>query len=498
MKRREFVRSGLTVMGAAMPGAPALFRFMSQNPTDVEAITGDGEEITLRGAAIKALGDRLRGGLLLANDDGYDQARQILNPSFDKHPALIARVAGTADIRAAVEFAAERNLLLAVKCGGHSFSGKSTCDRGMMIDLSPFRHVRVDPEARRARVTGGSLLGALDHESMAYGLVSPMGTVSHTGVGGLVTGGGFGRLARRFGLSIDNLLAVDVVTANGDLVHASADENPDLYWGVRGGGGNFGIVTSFEFQLHPMQRQVVGGNIMFPIAMAKDVIEFYAAQMSHAADELSMSFFVVRPPGGAPGVVGLSVCHSGSEAEAERVVSAIRRLGTPLVDGIQGVDYVALQRSGDTDDPRARGTYLKSAFLPELSGDLINTIVDGLEGHPDRTSIIAYQVSGGAIGRVANNATSFSHRDAAGNLLGIVDWAHGSDPTEHMNWMRGFWKTRIEPFAQGFYANDLGVDDDAATINANYRGNYRRLVEVKNRYDPKNLFRLNANVQPTV
>jgi FAD/FMN-containing dehydrogenase len=236
---------------------------------DVPAVTGDGAEIVLRGSAIRELDSRMLGRVLLASNDGYDQARRVLNPSFDKYPALIAQVTGVADVRLAVDFAREHRLLLAVKCGGHSASGKSTCDRGMLIDLSPFRDVRIDPAARRARVTGGSLLAQLDHEAMAFDLVTTMGTVSHTGVAGLVTGGGFGRVGRRFGLAIDNLTAVDVVTADGQLRHASAQQEPDLFWGVRGGGGNFGIVTSFEFRLHAMQRQVIGGAIVYPIARGK-------------------------------------------------------------------------------------------------------------------------------------------------------------------------------------------------------------------------------------
>jgi FAD/FMN-containing dehydrogenase len=501
MKRRAFVRSTLAAaVGASFGGKPsplfARYQAASQDPRDLDAITGDGGQVTLRGKAIAELKDRLRGRLLLARDDGYDEARMILNPSFDKRPALIAQVTGTADVRSAVEFAAEHSLLVAVKCGGHSFSGKSTCDGGMMIDLSPFRNVRVDPVARRARVTGGSLLGQLDHESMAYGLVTPMGTVSHTGVGGLVTGGGFGRLARRFGLAVDNLTAVDVVTADGQFRRANKDENPDLYWGVRGGGGNFGIVTSFEFQLHPMQRQVVGGNILFPIASARDLLNFYGEFSAEAPDELSMGIVMVRPPGGAPGMAGFSVCYSGSENEAERVLAPVRRLGQPLVDGIQAIDYVALQRSGDNDDPRARAAYLKSGFVPEFPPGLASAIVEGFEGHPSRTTVIAYQQSGGVIGRVPNDATAFSHRDAAGNLLAVVDWSFGDDPTDHIAWLRAYW-ARLEPFTQGFYTNDAGVDETAATINANYRGNYPRLVEIKNKYDPGNLFRLNANVQPT-
>ncbi len=502
MKRRTFVRSTLAAAAAvSIPGRrslAALYQDAPQHPPDVNAVTGAGGEITLRGKDIAELSARLRGRLLLAGDEGYEQARRILNPSFDKHPALIAQVTGTADVRTAVDFARDHDkLLLAVKCGGHSFSGKSTCDGGMMIDLSPFRDVRIDPTARRAWVTGGSLLGQLDHESMAYDLVTPMGTVSHTGVGGLVTGGGFGRVARRFGLSVDNLMAVGVVTADGQLRQANEDENADLYWGVRGGGGNFGVVTSFEFQLHPMQRQVVGGAIMFPIARARDVLSLYAEYGPQAPDELDMIFLMVLPPGGEAGVVGIAVCYSGSENEAERVLAPIRRLGTPLVDGVQAMDYVALQRSGDTDDPRARASYLKSGFIPDFPADLVSAVLEGFEGHPGRTTQVFYHQSGGAISRVTNNATAFAHRDAAGNLLALIDWTFGDDPTEHIAWLRKYW-AGLEPFTQGFYTNDMGIDATAATVNANYRGNYNRLVQVKNKYDPGNLFRLNANVQPTV
>ena len=502
MKRRTFLRSSLAAAAAVSvsrtPSFAALYQEAPQAPPDVDAITGAGGQVTLRGRDIADLAARMRGRLLLPGDDGYEQARQILNPSFDKRPALIAQPTGTADVRTAVDFAREHdNLLLAVKCGGHSASGKSTTDGGMMIDLSAFRDVRVDPEARKARVTGGSLLGQLDHESMAYDLVTPMGTVSHTGVGGLVTGGGFGRVARRFGLSVDNLTGVDVVTADGQLRRANRHENPDLYWGVRGGGGNFGIVTSFEFRLHPMQRRVVGGNIMFPIEKARDALNTFAAYRPEMPDELDLGFMIVLPPEGADGMVGFFACWSGPENEAERVLAPIRGIGTPLSDGIQAVDYVALQRSGDTDDPRARGSYLKSGFISDIPADLISAILEGFEGRPGRLTEVFFQQSGGAIGRVANDATAFSHRDVAGNLLAAVAWRQGDDPSEHIRWIKQYW-THLQPYTRGFYANDLEVDAGAAAINANYRENYARLVSLKNKYDPGNLFRLNANVQPTV
>ena len=501
MKRRAFVRSSIAAAVASTLPAKRLlgarYSPFQQVPPDVDAITGGGREITLRGSDVADLAARMKGRLLLGGDEGYDDARRILNPSFDRNPALIAQVTGTADIRSAIDFARENELLVAVKCGGHSASGKSTCDKGLMIDLSPFRHTRVDPKARSARVSGGSLLGQIDHEAMSHGLVTTMGTVSHTGAGGLVTGGGFGRLGRRFGLSIDNLLSVDVVAADGKLYHASEDENQDLFWGVRGGGGNFGVVTSFDFRLHPMQRNVVAGQILYPISRAHDVVSLFADYSREAQDDLDLSFALVHPPGGAPAVTGFSVCYSGDESGADRALAPLRRLGTPMVDTVQTMDYVAVQRSGDTDDFRARAGYLKSGFLTDFPAELIRAIVDNMEGHPDRTTILAYQQGGGAIGRVASESTAFSHRDVLGNLLGMTDWAYGSDSSPHIAWMRQYW-TQIQPFTKGFYSNDGDPDATDATYHANFGSNYTRLVGIKNQYDPGNLFRLNANIEPTV
>jgi FAD/FMN-containing dehydrogenase len=454
--------------------------------------------VTLSDSLVAEFARALRGRVLLRGDTGYDDARRILNPSFDKYPALIAQVTGAADVATAVDFARDNGgLLLAVKCGGHSASGQSSCDGGMMIDLSPFRDVRVDPFARTARVTGGTLLGALDHEAMAHGLVTTMGTVSHTGVGGLVTGGGFGRLGRRFGLSVDNLLSVDVVGADGRLRHATEDENADLFWGVRGGGGNFGVVTSFEFRLHPMQREVVFGDILFPLARARDVLSLYGEFGPGAPDQLALGVHVVQPAGGALGLAGFNLCWSGDPNSLERVIAPIRALGTPIADTLASMDYVAVQRSGDISDPRAVGQYIKSGFVPNLPAGLVSAIADRFDGDPRRDTILAFQQGGGAIGRVAPGATAFAQRDAMANMLCFVNWPNGEDPADHIAWIREFW-TGLEPFTHGFYVNDLEADMTAATIRENYRQNHERLVAVKNEYDPRNLFRLNANVQPTV
>ena len=503
MKRRAFVRSSLTAAAAVtLPGdrlLASVFRPVTrQVPPDVAAVTGDGREVTLSGSAIADLARRLHGRLLLRGDAGYDDARRVLNPSFDRYPALVAQVTGAADVAAAVDFARENGgLLLAVKCGGHSASGKSTCDGGLQIDLSPFRSVRVDPAARTVRVTGGSLLGLVDHETMAHGLVTPMGTVSHTGVGGLVTGGGFGRLARRFGLSVDNLVSVDVVGADGRLRTASEDENADLFWGVRGGGGNFGIVTSFEFRAHPMQREVIGGQIMFPYSLARDVLTLYGEYGPRAPDELQLDPAVVLPAGGADGVAGFSVAFSGRPQDAERALAPIRRLGTPVMDGIAAIDYVALQQAGDIADPRALASYLYSGFIAALPPALVSTIVEGLEPHPARTTAVFFQQGGGAIGRVPPTATAFPQRDAMANMMCSVDWPYGQESAEHVAWIRQYWR-RLEPFTQGFYINDQDLDATSSEVRDAFRQSHARLVEVKNRYDPENLFRLNANIEPTV
>jgi FAD/FMN-containing dehydrogenase len=495
MKRRDFVRSSFFA-AASLSSARLLYAAVEGAATraDIPAVTGDGRDIVLRGKDIADLAARLRGRVLLAQDPGYEQARRILNPSFDKHPALIVQPTGAADVQAAVSFARANSLLVAVKCGGHSHSGQSTCDRGMQIDLAGLRGVRVDPRARRAWVEGGTLLGHVDHESVPHGLVTPLGTVSHTGVGGLTTGGGFGRLARKYGLAADNVVSMDVVTADGALRHASAKENADLFWGLRGGGGNFGVVTSFEFALHPMQREVIAGAVMFPIAKAPEILALYADYAPQATDELYFDPFVVLPPGGAPGMAGVSLTWCGKETEAERALAPIRALGTPLKDGIGKKDYRDVQRANDDDDPRV-GSYIKGGFIREMSRELITAAIDGLQGHPARMTVFFFQHCSGAISRIPNRATAFAHRDALANMMVNVAWPIGQDPSEHVRWIKQYWET-LDSFTRGFYVNDLPLETPAMKVYANYRENYERLVAVKTKYDPTNLLRLNANVQP--
>ena len=461
------------------------------------AVTGNGKDISLARAAVQELADALRGPLLLQGNEGYEVARRVINHSIDKHPALIAQCTGVADVQNAVRFAKSHDLLVSVKCGGHSFSGKATCDGGLMIDLSPMRGVRVDPIRKTAWVEGGSLLGDIDHNTMAFGLVTPAGTVSHTGVGGLTLGGGFGRVARRFGLTLDNVKSIDIVTANGELRRASAEENPDLYWAVRGGGGNFGVVTNFEFTLHPMQRTVVGGDIGFPISRARELINFHAEMSAEATRELYADCALITGAGGNPGFVMMHVCYSGPANQAERVLAPFKKLGQPIFGEYRAVDYVALQRSWDNTDPRSRGEYQKSGFVPDIPSELIEAVSAGYASDPGRSTTMFFQHSGGAIEDVSNTATAFAHRESICNMFCSVGWDMGTDPAPHVAWLKDYWSS-VEPFTSGLYINDVTDDESQQFINKNYRENYPRLVRVKNRFDPTNLFRLNANVQPNV
>lgn len=496
MDRRRFVKSTLAAaIAAATLPQRELFAALARVDGDVNAVTGDGTEVTLKKAAVQELADGLRGRLLLPGDEAYDDARRVLNAAIDKYPALIAQCAGAADVRRAVDFARAENLLVAVKCGGHSVPGKSTCDKGLMIDLSPFRSVRVDPRRRVAYVSGGSLLGHMDHETMAFGLVTTAGTVSHTGVGGLTLGGGFGRLARKLGLALDNLRAVDIVGADGKLRRASADENPDLFWGVRGGGGNFGVATMFEFNLHPMEREVIGGGVAFPLAQARDVLSFFAEYVSGAPDDLYIDAGVSSRPGVGDSV-WMSVCYSGPKKDAEKWIAPIRKAGKPVFEDLGAIDYVALQKSTDTTDPRARGAYVKSGFTTGIPRNMIDDVLAGFEPHGERAMTVAFAHIGGAVGRVAQDATAFAHRYAQHDLLAVMDWPVEIDPGPHVDWLKAYWKA-LEAHTRGFYMNDAFVQSQQQ-IDENYLGNYPRLVRLKNKYDPTNLFRLNANVRPGV
>jgi FAD/FMN-containing dehydrogenase len=494
MKRRTFCTSAAATLGAA--ALPYAFAYATQSAVtaDVEAVTGDGRRILLTAADVQDFRAGLRGALLLKGVAGYDDARKIYNGIFDRRPAMIARCAGAADVVRSVQFARTHGLLVAVRGGGHSLSGQSVCDDGLMIDLSPMRYVRVDPARRLARAGGGALLGDIDRETLPFGLVTTTGTVSHTGAGGLTLGGGFGRLARRYGLTCDQLTSVDVVTADGRLLEASPEQNGDLFWGLRGGGGNFGIATSFEYRLHRYDGRAVGGHLVFPLDQARDALRGFNELYERAADGLWIEPILSTVPGDGR-VLILDICYSDAPEGAEAALAPYRRLGRPLRDEVAGVPYVRLQTK---DDERARiggRYYTKSGFVERLHDDLIDAMVESIAGAPVPMARIAMPPKGGAIESTARDATAFWHRDA---LYSVLLQTSNDDPAEdaaHIGWARSEWPT-LEAFTKGFYANTNLSEMASDRVREAFGGNFERLLALKRKYDPSNLFQLNANINP--
>jgi hypothetical protein len=491
MKRRQFV--GMAI--ALTAGLP--FRGFASTPAavpDLPAKSLDGADLLLRGSSVEALAASLSGQLWLPGHANYEQARRIWNGMFDKRPALIARCTGASDVIQAVNFAREHRLLTAVRAGGHSFSGKSTCNGGIMIDLEPMTGVRVDPVARRAFLETGSRLLQLDRETQAFGLATTAGTVADTGAAGLTLGGGLGRLGRRFGLSCDNVVGADVVTAAGTLVHASESENADLLWGLRGGGGNFGVVTNLEYRLHPVDPTVLAGDVAWPIEQARDVLRYLVEFGETMPDELGLEAALVWTPEGKP-LVSVEACWSADHAAGEKVLAPLRRLGKPLADTIAPMPYVALQSHDDAGLPAGRNYYAKSGFLPTLDEAGIDQILAAFHEAPTRF-IVFLSPYGGAYGRVAVEATAFPNRKEKHLVLMISEWTD-AEGDRHLADLRGSWN-RIDSLTRGFYANLADPDTSGTVIRQNYGPNIARLSTLKAKYDPMNLFRLNANVPPKV
>jgi hypothetical protein len=461
----------------------------------LEATTRTGGRVALETSATSKLRAGLRGRLLGPDEDGYDRARSVWNGMIDHRPALIARCTGVTDVVAAVTFAREHDLLLSVRCGGHNIAGKAVCDGGLMIDLSPMRGVYVDPVERTARVDGGATLGALDRATQESGLATTAGVVTHTGVGGLTLGGGVGRLARMHGLACDNVVSVELVTAEGAVVRASPNENTDLFWAVRGGGGNFGIVTSFEFRLHPVGPAVLGGIVVHPWAKAKAALRFHAEFSRTAPDELSTDAGCLTSPDGEP-VLVFSVCYVGSIEEGERMLEPLRRFGPPLVDQIRAIPYTEVQSATDALFPTGLRYYWQSHFLDQISDDAVEATVGHFATAPSPRSVVIFQQYGGAVGRIARGETAFWHRDAEYDAFAASIWDDPLDAFDvHRQWVRDWWEMVQPTSLGGEYVNNLG-DEGEDRVRAAYGENYARLVAVKETYDPANVFRLNANIRP--
>lgn len=464
--------------------------------SDLQVTMTTGGYTILEETVVHQLMASLRGELLLPSDARYDETRKVWNGMIDKRPALIVRCAGVADVIDAVKFARDHSLLVSVRGGGHNIAGKAVCDGGMMIDLSRMRSVHVDPVKRTAHVDGGATLGDLDHETQAFGLATTLGVVTHTGVAGLTLGGGIGRIGRKYGLACDNLLSVNVVTADGQFLRASDTENIDLFWGIRGGGGNFGVVTSFEFRLHPVGPVVLGGVVIHPLEKAREAFRFYYDYSSTAPDELAAYAGLRTSPEGER-VLAISVCYIGSLEEGERVLQPLKRFGPPLADQIGPNAYTTLQAAGDALFPLGFYHYWKTHFMTEISAGAIDAILSHFAGVPSPQSVVVFQQYGGAVSRISPTATAFSHRAAQYDFIPTSIWTNPAESEKQMNWVRKLWDA-MKPFSSGGeYVNNLGEEGEDR-VRAAYGGNYERLVALKNRYDPANFFRLNANIKPTV
>src|SRR4051812_17776756 len=435
----------------------------------------------------------LRGAVIGDGDAEYNTARKIWNGSVDKRPALIARCSGLADVIAAVRFARENGLLVAIRGGGHNVGGRALCDSGLVIDLTRMKGIHVDPKARRARVQPGVLLGELDRETHVFGLAAAMGVVSKTGVAGLTLGGGVGWLSRKYGLACDNVISFEIVTADGEALQVSADEHPDLFWALRGGGGNFGVVTSFEYRLHPV-KMVLGGLVVHSRDSARGLLRFYRTFTESAPDEFAAYAALLHTPDGMP-VAAIVACYCGDLAEGERLISPLRSSGKPLMDAIQPMPFPVMQTVFDAAVPDGNQNYWKSAFLRELSDDAIDVIVSHANQATSPMTAVLVEQYGGAASRIGKSETAFAQRHAEYDLGMLSQWADRADSERHIAWTREF-ADAIAPFRSGDYLLNFLGDESDDTIRAAFGSNYARLVEVKTKYDPTNFFRVNQNVQP--
>jgi FAD/FMN-containing dehydrogenase len=498
MRRRVFIGSAAAAaVGAA--ASPLLLAAASEALGTIRealpAVTSDGRAITLACAEVEELRRSLRGLLLTRGDIGYDEARRIWNAAFDRRPALIVRCIGASDVVQAVNFSRAHDLLVAVRGGGHSLSGQSVCEGGIMIDVSPMKGIRVDPARRTARCEPGLLLRDLDREAQFYGLATPAGTVSHTGIAGLTLGGGMGRIARKYGLTCDNLRGVDIVTADGRLLSVNAEENSQLLWGVRGGGGNFGIVTSFDYQLHQVGPNLFGGSLVYPAVQAREVVKFLDDFMSDAPDELWLDVLLLSAPNGQRTFL-VDVCYCGEPADAGQVLEPLIRFRKPASNTLRLAPYVELQSSHDERTRGGQKIYVKTQFLTRLDPALVDIVFDRIEAPQAQPCTLGFVTSGGgAVSRIAPTATAFFHRRSRHTLILNTRWETQAEADTRIAWLRDTWRT-FESYSAGIYSNTTTIDGSGRDVHQIYGDNHERLRVLKRKYDPDNLFRMNANVAP--
>ncbi|HVM55294.1 MAG TPA: FAD-binding oxidoreductase [Acidimicrobiales bacterium] len=459
--------------------------------------------MTIGSNAVSELRSRFRGALLRPGEEGYDEVRRVWNGAVDRRPGLIARCAGTDDVGTAVRFARTHGLEVSVRGGGHSIAGFSVCDDGLMIDLSTMKAIRVDPEARTAAAAGGVLWGELDRATQAHALATTGGVISHTGIGGLTLGGGLGHLMRKHGLTVDNLLAVDLVTADGALRHVTEQSDPDLFWGLRGGGGNFGIATRFEYQLHPVGPMVLGGPVLWPLEDAPQVMATVREVAPGAPDELGISVALIPAPP-APFVpparfgqpaMALILVWAGDPAEGEKAMEPLRKIGTPFADVVRPTPYAALQSMLDAGAPHGRHYYWKAHKLPSLTDEVIDIFLRAMDSATSPFAQVNGWAVGGAVSRVADDATAVGDRHEGFEMSVTVGWAPSDpDAERHKAWAREVWHD-LQPHGEGVYANFIS-DEGASGVEYAYGSRLERLRALKAVHDPDNFFHLNNNIPP--
>jgi len=470
---------------------------------DLQVKTYTGSDASLNAETIEKLKQSIRGKVLTPESEQYNEARTIWNAMIDKRPARIVRCAGAADVMRAVRFAAERKLLVAVRGGGHNIAGNAVCDGGLMIDLSPMKSVRIDTKGMTARVEPGVTLGEFDRDTQAFGLATPVGINSTTGLAGLTLGGGFGWLSRKLGLTIDNLISADVVTAAGELVTASETDHPDLFWGIRGGGGNFGVVTSFEFRLHKVGPEVLAGFIVHPLDAAGDVLRFYRDFIKTTPQEF-VCWFVLRLAPPLPflpaewhgkGILILAVCYAGDLKEGERIAKPLRNHGKPIADIIGPMPFTAWQTALDPLLTPGMRNYWKSHDFKEVSDGLIDALIAHARRLPDPQTEIAFALLGEGVTKVAKETTAYTHRDAGFVLNVHTRWDNPSNDAKCIGWARELFQATA-PFATGGAYVNFMTQEEQDRVRSAYGSNYRRLAALKKKYDPNNFFRLNQNIKP--
>jgi FAD/FMN-containing dehydrogenase len=448
--------------------------------------------------SVQLLGEVLSGRVLAPGDGGYDDARSVRNALIDRRPALIARCLHTADVADAVDFGREEGLEISVRGGGHSVAGRAVTEGGLMIDLSLMKGIHVDPARRTVRAQAGVRVGELDRATAAFGLATPSGVVSSTGIAGLTLGGGIAWLMGKYGMAVDNLLSAEVVLASGAVVTASVDADPDLFWAIRGGGGNFGVVSSFEYRAHPV-ASVLGGPVLHPLAAAPRLFSFYREFAADLPDELStQAVFLHAPDGSGAKLCGIAVCHAGDDADrAEADIRPLRRFGSPAADMIQRMPYPDVNTGVDWLSPAGALSYWKSAFFSELSDPAVDVMTGAFEQAPSELCALVVEDFHGAVTRVDPTATAYPHREPGFNLFLISQWTDPARTDMGIAWARETFDALSPYMADRSYTNYLPADDYDRVRQA-YGPNYERLVELKRRYDPDNLYRLNHNIDPGV